>query len=129
MGVRVVPCALALPRALSPLGLEVRAGLHTGEVEMTDDDVTGIAVHIGARVAQLASGGEVLASQTVRDLVFGSGLNFDDRGAYEMPRGAGRMACTRRPRVITGADVVSPRRLALAEGVGDYAPLTSRGAI
>jgi class 3 adenylate cyclase len=62
------------------LGLEVRAGLHTGEVEVLDDKVAGLAVHIGARVAAAAGPGEVLVSSTVKDLVAGSGLRFQDRG-------------------------------------------------
>jgi class 3 adenylate cyclase len=61
-------------------GLEVRAGLHTGEVELLDDKVSGLAVHIGARVAGAAGPGEVLVSSTVKDLVAGSGLRFRDRG-------------------------------------------------
>jgi class 3 adenylate cyclase len=61
-------------------GLEVRAGLHTGEVELLDDKVSGLAVHIGARVAGAAGPGEVLVSSTVKDLVAGSGLRFQDRG-------------------------------------------------
>jgi class 3 adenylate cyclase len=63
-----------------PLGIDVRAGLHTGECEMIGDDVGGIAVHIGARVAALASAGGVLVSSTVKDLVAGSELRFADRG-------------------------------------------------
>ena len=66
------------------LGLEVRTGLHTGECEMVGDDVAGIAVHIGARVAALAGPGEVLVSSTVKDLVAGSGLHFDDRGTHRL---------------------------------------------
>ena len=62
------------------LGLEVRAGLHTGEVELLRDKVSGLAVHIGARVAAAAGTGEVLVSSTVKDLVAGSGLRFQDRG-------------------------------------------------
>ena len=65
---------------MRPLGIEVRAGLHTGECEMMGDDFGGIAVHIGARVAALAGAGEVLVSSTVKDLVAGSGLRFGDRG-------------------------------------------------
>jgi class 3 adenylate cyclase len=64
------------------LGLELRAGVHTGEVEIIDDDIAGIAVHIGARVSALAGPGEVLASSTVRDLVVGSGIEFEDRGEH-----------------------------------------------
>jgi class 3 adenylate cyclase len=77
---RGVRCACAIADEIRPLGIEVRAGLHTGECEMTDDDVGGIAVHIGARVAALAGAGEVLVSSTVKDLVAGSGLRFADRG-------------------------------------------------
>jgi class 3 adenylate cyclase len=66
------------------LGIEVRAGLHTGECEIRGDDIGGIAVHIGARVSALAGANEVLVSSTLRDLVIGSGLEFDDRGAHEL---------------------------------------------
>jgi class 3 adenylate cyclase len=66
------------------LGLEVRAGLHTGECEVMGSKLGGIAVHIGARVAALAQGGEVLVSGTVKDLVAGSGLRFEDRGAHAL---------------------------------------------
>jgi len=77
---RGVRCACAIADEIKPLGIEVRAGLHTGECEMIDDDVGGIAVHIGARVAALAGASEVLVSNTVKDLVAGSGLRFADRG-------------------------------------------------
>ncbi len=77
---RAVRCAVEIGRAVRYLGLEIRAGLHTGEVEMMGDNVGGIAVHIGARVAAHAGAGEVLVSSTVRDLVAGSGILFDDRG-------------------------------------------------
>ena len=77
---RGVRCACAITDEVCPLGIEVRAGLHTGECEMLDHDVGGIAVHIGARVAALAGSGEVLVSSTVKDLVAGSGLHFGDRG-------------------------------------------------
>jgi class 3 adenylate cyclase len=66
------------------LGIEVRAGLHTGEIELMDDDIGGIAVHIGARVAARSAPGEVLVSRTVVDLVAGSGVTFDDRGEHEL---------------------------------------------
>jgi class 3 adenylate cyclase len=66
------------------LGLEIRAGLHTGEVEVRGDDVSGIAVHIGARVAGAAAPGEVLVSSTVKDLVSGSGIPFADRGRHAL---------------------------------------------
>jgi class 3 adenylate cyclase len=81
---RAIACARAAQVALRPIDLEIRAGVHTGEVEMTDDDVQGIAVHIGARVAALATGGEVLVSSTVRELVVGSGIEFEDRGSHEL---------------------------------------------
>jgi class 3 adenylate cyclase len=66
------------------LGIEVRAGLHTGEVEVRGTDVAGMAVHIGARVGSLAAPGEVLVSGTVKDLVVGSGIEFVDRGEHEL---------------------------------------------
>jgi class 3 adenylate cyclase len=81
---RGVRCACAIADEIRPLGIEVRAGLHTGECEMIDDDVGGIAVHIGARVAALAGAGEVLVSGTVKDLVAGSGLRFGDRGSHSL---------------------------------------------
>lgn len=77
---RGVRCACAITDEIKPLGIEVRAGLHTGECEMIGDDVGGIAVHIGARIAALAGRSEVLVSSTVKDLVAGSGLRFNDRG-------------------------------------------------
>jgi class 3 adenylate cyclase len=81
---RAVRCAEAIIRGVEPEGLRVRAGLHTGECERVGDDVGGIAVHIGARVTDLADGGEVLVSSTVKDLVVGSGLSFGERGAHEL---------------------------------------------
>src|SRR5438445_382247 len=81
---RAVRCALAIREAVRPLGLEIRAGLHTGECELRGDDVSGIAVHIGARVAAAANAGEVLVSGTVKDLVTGSGLRFVERGVHRL---------------------------------------------
>ncbi len=78
---RGVRCACAIADEIRALGLEVRAGLHTGECEMMGDDVGGIAVHIGARIAALAGAGEVLVSSTVKDLTAGAGLRFAERGA------------------------------------------------
>ena len=66
------------------VGIEIRAGLHTGECEEIDDNIGGIAVHIGARVAALAAPGQVLVSSTVKDLVAGSGLRFVDRGDHSL---------------------------------------------
>jgi class 3 adenylate cyclase/esterase/lipase len=77
---RGVRCAAAVARGVEPLGIAVRSGLHTGEIELLRDDIGGIAVHIAARVADLAGPGESLVSSTVRDLVAGSGLRFTDRG-------------------------------------------------
>jgi class 3 adenylate cyclase len=82
---RAVRAAAAIRSALSAAGLEVRAGVHTGEVEVEDSgDVSGIAVHIGARVAAAADPGDILVSQTVHDLVVGSGLTFADRGVRQL---------------------------------------------
>jgi len=81
---RAVTCACAVRDAAAQLGLELRAGLHTGEVELRGDDVGGIAVHIGARVAAVADAGEVLVSRTVKDLVAGSGITFTDRGTHTL---------------------------------------------
>jgi class 3 adenylate cyclase len=81
---RGVRCACAIAEEIRPFGIEIRAGLHTGECEMIGDDVGGIAVHIGARVAALAGTSEVLVSSTVKDLVAGSGLRFGDRGIQSL---------------------------------------------
>jgi class 3 adenylate cyclase/alpha-beta hydrolase superfamily lysophospholipase len=81
---RAVSCGLAIADAAPELGLEVRAGLHTGEIELRGDDIGGISAHIGARVAALAGPREVLVSRTVRDLVAGSGLTFSDRGEHQL---------------------------------------------
>jgi class 3 adenylate cyclase len=72
------------------LGIDIRAGLHTGELEIRGDDVAGMAVHIGARVAALAGTGEVLVSSTVKDLVAGSGIAFDDKGEHDLKGVPGR---------------------------------------
>jgi len=81
---RGVRCAQAIAREMHGLGLEVRAGLHTGEVEVLGEKVSGIAVHIGARIASQAAPGEVIVSNTVKDLVAGSGLRFEDRGMHAL---------------------------------------------
>ena len=81
---RAIRCACAITEAVKELGLDVRAGLHTGECEVVGGKVGGIAVHIGARVAKAAQPGEVLVSSTVKDLVAGSGLQFRERGAAEL---------------------------------------------
>ncbi len=81
---RAIRCAEAIQNAITQLGLSIRLGLHTGECEIMDEKVTGIAVHIGARVMSYAEPGEVLVSSTVKDLVAGSGIDFVDRGSYEL---------------------------------------------
>ncbi len=81
---RAIRCACAIRASLAELGLDVRAGVHTGECEVLDGKVAGLAVSIGARVAARAGPGEVLVSSTVRDLVAGSGIAFEDRGMAEL---------------------------------------------
>jgi pimeloyl-ACP methyl ester carboxylesterase len=81
---RAVRCAISAGEAVRELGVEIRAGVHTGECELDGPKIRGIAVHTGARIASLAGPGEVLVSQTVKDLVSGSGLAFDDRGVHEL---------------------------------------------
>jgi class 3 adenylate cyclase len=81
---RAVRCAQAIVEAVKPLGLEVRAGLHTGEITTLDGEFGGLAVHIGARVGAAAGASEVLVSHTLKDLVAGSGLTFEDRGLHQL---------------------------------------------
>jgi class 3 adenylate cyclase len=81
---RAVRCACAIVEAVRPIGIQVRSGLHTGEIERADNDVQGIAVHIASRVSALAAAGEVLVSRTVKDLVAGSGLRFNERGRHSL---------------------------------------------
>jgi pimeloyl-ACP methyl ester carboxylesterase len=81
---RAVACAVSIRDAARALGLQIRFGLHTGELELAGSEIRGIAVHTGARVAGKAAPGEVLASSTVKDLVAGSGLEFEDRGSHEL---------------------------------------------
>ena len=81
---RAILCARALDKSLRPLGIEIRAGLHTGEVEVRDGDIAGIGVHIAARVLDAASAGDLLVSPAVPMLVAGSGIEFDDRGEHEL---------------------------------------------
>jgi class 3 adenylate cyclase len=87
---RAIHAALAIRDAVRGLDLEVRAGVHTGEIELAGDDIRGIAVHIGARVSAMAGPNEVLISRVVRDLVVGSGLAFEDRGVHELKGVPGR---------------------------------------
>ena len=81
---RAISAAHSIVKTLEPLGITLRAGIHTGEIELVGDDVAGLAVHIGARIAALAGPGEVLVSRTVKDLVAGSGIEFEDRGAHPL---------------------------------------------
>lgn len=81
---RAIRCAMSIRDTVQALGIQVRAGLHTGECEVRGDDIGGTAVHIGARVSALAGPNDVLVSSTLRDLVIGSGLEFDDRGTHEL---------------------------------------------
>jgi class 3 adenylate cyclase len=81
---RAIRCASDISEAVKALGIEIRAGLHTGECEVRGNDVAGMAVHIGARVGAAAEAGEVLVSSTVKDLVVGSGIEFAERGTQEL---------------------------------------------
>jgi pimeloyl-ACP methyl ester carboxylesterase len=81
---RAIRCAAAVRDELATIGVEIRVGIHTGEVELVGDDVSGMAVNIGARIGALADTGELLVSSTVRELVVGSGLEFDDRGPHTL---------------------------------------------
>jgi class 3 adenylate cyclase len=101
---RAITCAVAIRDALKGLALDVRAGIHCGEIEIRGDDVAGIAVHTAARVAALASTGEVLVSRTVTDLVAGSGIEFIDRGEHELKGVPGSW------RLFGVADQSPPRR-------------------
>jgi len=82
--IRAVRCALRVQEGACELGIAVRAGLHTGEVELAGDNIAGLAVHIGARICALAEGDQTLVSSTVKDLVSGSGLHFKDRGVQAL---------------------------------------------
>lgn len=81
---RAIDCACAIRDAVRPLGIEVRGGVHTGEIELRGEDIGGIAVHLGARVATLGEPSEILVSSTVTDLVAGSGIQYADRGRHEL---------------------------------------------
>jgi class 3 adenylate cyclase len=82
--VRAIRCAQEITKAVRTLGIDVRAGLHTGEIELLGHDIRGIAVHIAARVMARAGAGEVLVSSTVKDIVAGSGLEFEDRDTHQL---------------------------------------------
>jgi class 3 adenylate cyclase len=118
---QAVRCAHAICEAVRPLGIEVRAGVHTGEVERIGDDVGGIAVHIGARVSALARPGEVLLSSTVKDLVVGSELQFEERGEHELKGVPGRW------RVLALAD--ERRTHPALDGPADHMTLADRAVV
>jgi class 3 adenylate cyclase len=82
---RAVRCARTITEYASRLGIEMRAGLHTGECDLLDGSVRGLAATIGEQVANTAAPGEVLVSRTVKDLVAGSGIDFEDRGMHRLP--------------------------------------------
>jgi class 3 adenylate cyclase len=79
-----VRCAQAIVHGASDLDIRVRAGLHCGEIELDGTDISGVAVAVGARIGALASGGEVLVSQTIKDLIAGSGVELEDRGEHDL---------------------------------------------
>jgi class 3 adenylate cyclase len=81
---RAVRCAEAIATGSAAIGFPIRSGIHTGEIERTPGDVRGVAVHVAARVMSLAGPSEVLVSATTRDLLAGSGLEFDDHGSHEL---------------------------------------------
>jgi class 3 adenylate cyclase len=81
---RAIRCARAITEEVRSLGIEIRAGVHTGECQVVGDRLAGIAVHVAARICDLAEPGEVLTLGTVRDLVAGSGIEFEDRGLHEL---------------------------------------------
>jgi class 3 adenylate cyclase len=101
---------MAIRDTLRASGIQVRAGLHTGECELRGDDIGGIAVHIGARVSALAGPTDVLVSSTLRDLVIGSGLEFEDRGAHELEGvpGAWHLFAVTSAERRVAAEVISP---------------------
>jgi class 3 adenylate cyclase len=121
---KAIRCACSVAERSSSEGVEIRAGVHTGECELIGDDVGGMAVHIGARVAAQAGAGEVLVSSTVRDLVVGSGIEFADRGSHELKGVPGEWrllaVANHRPAPVQAAP--GPR-----DGVAPNAALRQRG--
>jgi len=81
---RAISCAADVRSALGDLGLQIYAGLHTGEIELRGDDIGGVAVHLASRLMTVAKPGEIICSRTVKDLVVGSGIHFDDRGTHAL---------------------------------------------
>jgi class 3 adenylate cyclase len=134
---RAVACACAFHDDVSEFGFEVRSGVHTGECEVVQGRLSGLTVHVGARVAALARPGEVLVSATVRDVVIGAGLDFEDRGLHELRgvpelrrlfavrRGGGVSAAARRASHRAAARVSHRRRPSRADDRCEIAPLRS----
>ena len=110
---RAIRCACAIRDDVRDVGLQVRIGLHTGECELIDDKITGIAVHIGARVASVANAGEVLVSRTVKDLVAGSGIDFEDRGEQPLKGVPGEWHLYAVAAAVCRTRLVQPARLQL----------------
>jgi class 3 adenylate cyclase len=129
---RAVRCARTLTDEVSGLGLTLRAGVHTGEVEQVGEDVAGMAVHLGARVSAKAGAGEVLVSGTVRDLVVGSELRFAEAGEYELKGVPGRWRLFRLERdhapvpVLDSAEQHMKRRDRAAVTIARRAPSAAR---
>ncbi len=105
---RAVRCASAIAETIAPLGIAVRSGVHTGEVELKRDDISGIAVHIAARIAAMADPGAAFVSRTVRDLVAGSGLIFQDRGIHVL---RGLSEGIHLYAIVAVADAITPANL------------------
>jgi len=110
---RAIDCAVEVVGAVRGLGLEVRVGLHTGEVEITPDDVRGIAVHVASRIMALAGPGEVLVSGAIPPLVLGSGLEFEDLGAHDLKGVPGPWTVARVAGTAAAARVPTSHRAAL----------------
>ena len=107
---RAVTCAAEVAEAVRTLGIDVRVGLHTGEIELRDAGIGGIAVHIAQRVMSAADPGRILVSRTVKDLVVGSGIEFEDRG-YARAEGRARRVGPLRGELGPVTDQIRPARL------------------
>jgi class 3 adenylate cyclase len=130
---RAVRCARAISEELRQVGLEIRAGVHTGECEAIGEDLGGLAVHIGARVAALAEPSEVVVSGTVCDLVVGSGIEFDDRGSHELKGVPGRWrlysVAADRPRDSRAVQSVNHEAAAMTPGPRETMRPIDRAAV
>ena len=111
---RAVRCAAAVLQAAKTQGVTLRAGLHTGEIELRPSDVTGVAVHIASRITNLAGPNEILVSRTVIDLTAGSGLEFEPRGDHETQRSTWHLARLRRDTSPLTAHRTADRRSRIA---------------